>query len=59
MVPRVKESVAATVAVQLIDRTGTVLFEGESRFGGMEIEGDTEILRTVKGRPAASVEISL
>ena len=37
---------AAAVAVQLRDRTGMVLFEGESRFGGMEIEGDTEILQT-------------
>ncbi len=33
MVPRVQERVAATVAVQLRDRTGTVLFESESRFG--------------------------
>ena len=45
MVPRVKESLTATVRLHLSDRRGAILFAGESSFAGMEIEGDTQILQ--------------
>ena len=46
MIPRVKESVAAAVQVRLSEIGGRVIFAGESHLGGMEIEGDTQILQT-------------
>jgi hypothetical protein len=46
MVPRVRESVNATISIRLAEKEGPLLYEGESAFGGMEIEGDTAILET-------------
>jgi tocopherol cyclase len=44
MVPRVHESVDALVHIRLKDRSGVILYEGESSRAGMEIVGDTSIL---------------
>ncbi len=46
MVPMVNESVAGTVKLQLSTRRGKVLYAGESKNAGLEIEGDTTILQT-------------
>ena len=46
MVPRVSESIDGQVHVRLSDPYGGIIFEGESRQAGMEIEGDTSILIT-------------
>lgn len=46
MVPRVQESISATLRLSLRERRGPTIFAGESRFAGMEIEGDTQILLT-------------
>lgn len=44
MVPMVNESVAGVIKLQLSTRRGNVLYAGESRNAGLEIEGDTAIL---------------
>jgi hypothetical protein len=46
MVPMVNESVDGIVNLQLSTRHGKILYEGESRNAGLEIEGDTTILET-------------
>jgi hypothetical protein len=46
MIPRVNESVGATVQIRFSEKDGRLMYEGESQFAGMEIEGDTRILQT-------------
>jgi hypothetical protein len=46
MIPRVAESVGATVSIRLSKTHGGIIYEGPSAFAGMEIEGDTRILET-------------
>jgi hypothetical protein len=46
MIPRVNESVGATVQIRFSKKDGRLIYEGESQFAGMEIEGDTRILET-------------
>ncbi len=46
MVPRVSESLDGLVHIQLKDAQGAIIYEGQSRQAGMEIEGDTTILLT-------------
>ncbi len=46
MVPRVSEGIDALVQVRLSDARGAIIYKGESRQAGMEIEGDTTILVT-------------
>jgi hypothetical protein len=45
----IEESLAATVTVKMIDRTGRLLFEGTSHSAGMEISGDVDGLFTSRG----------
>ncbi len=45
MVPMVNESVAGTIKMRLATRRGKIIYEGESRNAGLEIEGDTTILQ--------------
>ena len=45
MVPRVAESVGATVRVQLFrNKDDNLLFEGKSQHGGLEVHGDVSML---------------
>ena len=44
MVPRVNESLEATVYIRLETIDGQLLFTGSSQHGGLEVEGDTQIL---------------
>jgi len=44
MIPRVRESIDSIVQVRLSSVHGDLIYEGESRQAGMEIEGDTTIL---------------
>ncbi|MCO5206913.1 MAG: tocopherol cyclase family protein [Anaerolineae bacterium] len=46
MVPRVNESLSATVAIQFSRRSGELIFASQSANAGLEIEGDTTILLT-------------
>ena len=46
MIPRVGESIDALVHIRLRDARGAIIYEGESKQAGMEIEGDTTILIT-------------
>ena len=44
MVPRVAESVGASISVALFDRKDKLLFEGQSGHGGLEVHGDISML---------------
>lgn len=41
---RIAESVDAEIAIRLLDRKGTVCFEGTGKFAGLEVVGDREEL---------------
>ncbi len=42
MLQRVTESLTASIAVKLIDRSGNVIFEGIGRHAGLEINGEIQ-----------------